>query len=384
MLLLLTALRPGEAAAECRTLPPAVPDRVGRAQIFVHGLKDKAVLRGKRDIIWGDYGDKVPNIYSMTYMAADRDPNHQHQVDWYRANHPDWVMYKCDRKSPAHSFHYDYGYDTPVDIADPAVRQYLWDANPDLAQLGSRYEADAVDNVQATNDFGRCGVWHGGVWVQRYSGGRGDPGYAHDVAAWMKWLGERVHAAGACLAANHYFGGLDLAGFKEVAAELDIIVDEHGFTRGCKPMVSDDAWRQRIALFRDLARSKPVVIIDQVCPTEAGINRAVLDWSLANYLLLKGERSYLAIVPENKYGQLQDFPELYLETGLPQGDFTVERGVYVRHFAKALALVNPSSKAAASYDLGERQWRDLDGKSLTGRLELPPGTARVLVPATPR
>ena len=36
----------------------------------------------------------------------------------------------------------------------------------------------------------------------------------------------------------------------------------------------------------------------------------MLDWSLANYLLLKGDRGYLAIVSENQYGP--GFQEIFL------------------------------------------------------------------------
>lgn len=378
----LLVLLPGAGQAECRHLPPLVPDRVGRAQIFVYGLKDRNILRGRRDIVWADAGEKIPGIYAMSYMEMDRDPEHSHDVAWYRTYHPDWLVYKCDRVSPAHEFRYEYGYDTPVDVTNPAVREYLYSVNRDMAKVDGRFEAAGIDNVTSKNLWSRCGVWHRGQWMQKYSGARIDPAYARDIAAWMKWLGDRTHEAGDCLAANHYFDGSDAEGYKEVAAQLDIIVDEHGFTRKCHPTVTDQTWLERITLFRDIARTKPVVIIDQVCPTAERITRGVLDWSLANYLLLKGDRSYLAIVSEDHYGPgFQDFPDLYLETGKPLGDFTAEAGAYARRFERALALVNPSSTATASYDLGDKEWADLDGQRYRGFLELPPGSAHVLVPA---
>jgi hypothetical protein len=59
-------------------------------------------------------------------MMTDRDPEEKHNIDWYKANHPDWVSYKNDRISPAHEFRYSFGFDTPVDVMNPAVREYLW------------------------------------------------------------------------------------------------------------------------------------------------------------------------------------------------------------------------------------------------------------------
>ena len=99
---MLAVLLPDGTQAECRNLPPPVPDRIGRAQIFVYGFKDRNILRGRRDIVWADAGEKIPGVYAMSYMEMDRDPEHSHDLAWYRTHNPDWLVYKRDRISPAH------------------------------------------------------------------------------------------------------------------------------------------------------------------------------------------------------------------------------------------------------------------------------------------
>ena len=102
--LLLLALSVLPAAGDGYSMPPAVPDRIGRAQIFDYGVKDRSALLGKRDIIWGDGGPKVPGLYTLHYMMVDRDPDKTHDLTWYQTNHPDWVVYQKDHKTVANEF----------------------------------------------------------------------------------------------------------------------------------------------------------------------------------------------------------------------------------------------------------------------------------------
>ena len=247
----------------------------------------------------------------------------------------------------------------------------------------------AVDNLESTNSWGRCGVKKDGAWVGKYSGAKVDPAYATAVADWLGWLHAEANGAGLCVAGNNYYSGRDIAGFRKTVEPLDIEVDEHGFTRNCKPMDRDQAWVDRITTFRDVARTKPVVIIDQVCPKLEQANRQVLDWSLASYLLFKGDRSYIAITSSTEYGGYYDLPELYLPVGRPLGDFENDSKLYWRRFEHAMAIVNPYSKAAATFDLGRKpfadtRWQDLDGAARTGTITLNPTSAIILMPAAER
>lgn len=55
-------------------MPPSVPARIGRLQVFTQNIQDTSVLKN-RDFIWGDtLSAKVIGPYSTSYMPSDRDP----------------------------------------------------------------------------------------------------------------------------------------------------------------------------------------------------------------------------------------------------------------------------------------------------------------------
>ena len=95
--------RPGRRLSDRHSLPPPVPDRIGRAQIFDFHIPDKSVMVGRRDFIWDARGAPMPGIYSTTYLAVDRDLNKSHNAAWLQANHPDWIVSGCDH-TPTHEY----------------------------------------------------------------------------------------------------------------------------------------------------------------------------------------------------------------------------------------------------------------------------------------
>jgi hypothetical protein len=350
---------------------------VGSAQIFDYYITNRTALIGRRDIIWGDEGPPLP-VYSMRYMTVDRDDDATHTVSWYDSQgRSDWVMRKCDG-IPAIEFDDP---NAPVDITRPETRQFLYEEAVAPAAKQHRYSAMAVDNIFSTNTFKRCGTERNGTLVRRYDGAHIDPVYTKDVADWLRWLGGRIHADGICMAGNLWYEEGDIVGFRQLAALLDIVVDEGGFTRKCKANVTDDHWLVRLRTMRDLAKEKPLIVIDYVCPHSADMTPAALDWSLANYLLLKGDRTYLAIRPlTTEKGPLYDPAQLHVKTGPADGDFTQRDGAFYRQFAQALALVNPSSTRSVTFDLGSSDgWRDLRGVAHSGRVTLSPASGLVLV-----
>jgi hypothetical protein len=199
----------------------------------------------------------------------------------------------------------------------------------------------------------------------------------------MGWLASRFHAAGMALAANHYPHLEDEAGYRLVASKIDIICDEHGYTRGGKAMLTDKKWAQYISLFADLARTKAVLVIDQLTRDPSRVTPEILDWSLANYLLMKGDRTYLAWPTEGVYGRFDNYPQLYLPIGRPLQPLSREGNVYRRRFEKVIALVNPASTAAASYRLEAGRWYDLTGLRRSGVVSLPPASGLILVGGRP-
>jgi len=436
------------AVADCK-LPPPVADRIGRVLLFLTNIADKSALVGKYDIIWTDYfykpqWAKAPGIYSMKYMMAMRDPNpfaavpnpdasdlyHKtRDLNWYQKNHSDWVLYKCpgvaeppmcqraapggSPNNPAYSCFYPNSVDhVPLDVSNPEVREFLFNANlggppftqpvkeyvgknsapmiyPSILDSGL-YDAVSVDNL-GDNEFGACGIYRDGRFVRKYSGAKVDPQFEADQVSWLSWLRRKVNTAGACLAGNDYLNADNPRGFLGIASALDIVLDEHGFTRNGRPMETGAAWRTRVNTLLALDSVKPLMIVDYVAPSVADItdggghlrDTAGVSWSIANYLLVKGDRTYLALTTDKESGADTSgvFSDLFLKLGPAQGGMQTDNTIYWRKFDNALVVVNPSADTGR-FDLGTTRWQDLAGTQRTGNLSLAPGTAAVLTSTT--
>jgi len=425
--------------ADCTKLPAPVADRIGRVVLALDHVPNKTVLAGKYDIIWADYfykpgWAKLPGTYSIKYMTVDRDPNPNARVPnpaadgytksrdlrWYHRNHPNWVVYKCPDlpepklcerpamdsgpNNPAYQCFFPNSVDyMPLDITNPSVREFLFDANlggepylppfkgyiahtakpvsyPSILSSGF-YDAVGVDNLANLNSFGECGIYEGGKFVRRYSGGASDSSFLRARIAWINWLGKHVRAAGLCLAGNDYFTTRYAAEFLEIASTLDIVVDEHGFTRDSGPLEVGAAWLTRVATLRKLTKSgKPLIDIEYVSPTTTEPKtRENLLWALANYLLVKADRTYLALSsPKEGPDPAKSYPELFIETGAPTEEMQTNGTLYWRHFQKALAVVNPSPKAD-NLGLGQQTWHGLYGDTFSGSVLVGSATALVLI-----
>jgi hypothetical protein len=116
-------------------------------------------------------------------------------LTWWVANHPSWIMYECDKTTPA-----GLGVEQLItlDITNPDVigMQSVcfciwWDSNlfneewqfTNFAQtaLNLGYNGMAADNFALGNAVGSCGKWDNGQWVQMYNGGWADDTYVQYV-----------------------------------------------------------------------------------------------------------------------------------------------------------------------------------------------------------
>jgi hypothetical protein len=359
-------------------LPAAVDDRIGRAQIFM-GSNDPLQLIGKRDYIWGgsraSFG--LPGIYASVYLPNDRDFDRTHTLSWYQANHPSWVSYQCDGTTPANEFQYSFGYYTPVDVSNLDVRNYLYDSVK-ASMAGVRPNGISLDNVEPLNSWKRCGVREGGAFVKKYSGSLVDWNYTNDVRNWMEWATQRAHRDGLCTSANITYRESYDTQFLTVANAVDIAIDEGGFLRNCN-FVSDLASRLKVMSL--IAKTKSLVVINQACQSAKELTPSIVDASLANYLLVKGNHSYfyLGSIDNAEGGAgLLDFPQLYETVGRPTEEMQIFNEVYFRHFENAIAVVNLSSTPYV-IDLGNRQWQGFDGNVYSGKVTVAPNSGHVFI-----
>jgi hypothetical protein len=156
-------------AAGC-TLPTGVSTRFGRGQIFDVSIPNLSVLNGTRDTLWfNSTGNSAPAAtYSGFYIEGDRTPYIyvSHNLAWYEANDPTWIVYRPDRTTPAWEFCNTLtvaacdtaGYTTPVAIWLAAVQTFLEGADIQSAINAGIFQSISVDNADTVNAFMKAGT----------------------------------------------------------------------------------------------------------------------------------------------------------------------------------------------------------------------------------
>jgi hypothetical protein len=396
--------------------PPEVPkviDRIGLAASFNVSAQDPSAP--KYDLLW-TFG--VPTSTSRPmggfYVPHNREPlgvpgepprfgaEEHHPVAWYRANHPDWLVYKNDRATLAASFEYRTAagqpyHLPPIDITNPAVREYIWDRRIAPALLEG-YRLISFDNGGPFNTELRAGVKPTpGGWRQLFRGTTTtDPAYVRAVRDWLDSMRRRIHAAGARAGMNMDYGKGYEAEFLSVAGAADIVMNEGSFVnqRCAKddfhyqddvPGRPDpDVWTARFTMFRQIARERGLVLAH---PCTGQAQPAVVSWAIANYLLVRGERTFLVLQQgatwETTRSLVVERPEFAVPIGAPAGEPTRIPGtkLWSRAYTNGLVLVNPSATTAHSTTLPAGAYRDLEGAVKQGRIAVPPTTGLVLVAA---
>lgn len=136
-----------------------------------------------------------PGAVVSWYITYDRDP-HQKNLSWYVENHPTWVTYQCDGKTPAWTFGQEGPGSVPINIFDPEVLAWqLQYIDSTITEKSQWMDAIAWDNFGLQN--GKiCGVMDKqGKFVQMFNG-TNDPKYAARVADWSTKMGAALHTRG--------------------------------------------------------------------------------------------------------------------------------------------------------------------------------------------
>lgn len=352
-------------------LPPVVVDRIGTAQIFTFGTTEKKRL-AERDFIWGDNDRATDLSYRTRYVPYDREPDKTRDLAWYQQHAPQSVARRCDHE-PAVTYRYDWGFLTPLDITNPEVRSSIFERYVRPAKAAG-FDGIAFDNVTGNNESKRCGISRGAQWVPMFSGSVLDRAFTEAVRDWVAWMREQAHAIGLSAAINLFYYVRDPEAFAIVAREADIVVDEGGYTRDCAPRLLGGDWVRRFLIMRQVARERALVTIDQACADFAKMPPAIVEWSLVNYHLERGERSYLALVGYGEYGRFLDRPELHIRLGRAVEDAAEAGGLWVRRYERGGVALNPGGEPAP-LELPEGQWQRLDGTRISGAVLLRPGEA---------
>lgn len=358
-------------------------------QSFDYHIKDPASIAKYYDFVWGAAPDKVaafragnPNIFLSYYISFFRDTgtfldqDTHHNLNYWKTTHPDWILYQCDRTTPAYEDNQTNV--VPFDFSNPDL--ITWQVQTYALPASKRgYDAIAADNLNMENLIGACGSYKNGQWVQRYSGKSDDPQWRADVLTWVARMQLALHALQHPLALvpNLSLGFLspDDPIVQQVMGHIDGVLDEGGFTNYSHGYLTDDKWVETVQFIKNVQKQhKSYYVINEFL----SIGRDEIQWALASYLMGKEHAAAISIVGKQEYGKDLRYPEYNAEIGNPTDEMYQGQGVYWRDYTHGLSLVNPSSRQMYSVKLPGR-YTDLYGNTVGQMITLPPHSGVVLL-----
>ena len=382
------------------------------------------------DFVWGATEAHVaawraspqPGAVLAKYIPFCRDPiapQHQNQsgpsppasgLPWWQARHPELVLYRCDRTTPAWECFAGEGCShayVPLDLAQPAALAYQLEAAVRPARAAG-YSAIGLDNYGLSNSWAACGSFSGpgGAWVQRYSGAAADAQYRADVLGWTARAVAAIHAEGLLVIPNFSDQGADgLA----VGQLVDGLLAEAGFAEWNPvpntssfdtppPMTTPAKFAKQVGFVRQLQRAGVgyFAINEWGAGADYGLNpaevpynisgaahRSVRQFVVAAFLMVNGGACGIFLSCIQCYGNFSTWPEYAYgaAVGHPLGEPAKDTGtgVWARAYSGGLALVNPSNDAAQSVLLPSGSWKDLYGGPVASPVQLPMASGLVLL-----
>jgi Hypothetical glycosyl hydrolase family 15 len=320
---------------------------------------------------------------------------------WLKAHHPNWILWKVNSRgvptAPASST-WDPG--PIVDFTNPAVQKY-WMVHYIAPYLKAGFDGIAWDHTIAYNPYGAAGHFDPRHrFIRQYSGSTAD----------MRWDRAQTRALGDLLQRARSID--PKVQFAQVAPfdcyylptamlflplrYLDTVGDEEGYTwwGDPKPWITsspgtycNNRWLDKTTSYIRLQKAgKHLVLINaapvHVYPYITDTNRkarAVLEWALANYLLVKYSHTYFWFGGNQQYGYpIFEQREDLADVGRATGDTRPYQGVYARWFTKGMALVNPSPFEPFTATLQRGEYEDLYGQYVN-RVTMRPHSGLVLV-----
>lgn len=303
------------------------------------------------------------------YLPFDVDPYPQTYpgnslTDWQQT-HPDWLVYRCDRVTPASFGYGNTNTNVPLDFSNPAVR--AWQVEQAAALLRGGAQGIALDDFNFTNYAGRCGVYRNGAWTPLGYPRRGriNGRFTADMMTFLADISHQVtqEFPTAKIAVNMSPSGSGLRDVEAVTPFIDTDFDEAGFTGYGAQNLSGSAWRQEVRALQYLNEHGKAVDVNGIvaASSDRAVTRAEANWVLANYLLVKGKRTYTYIYAGNHtgfgsspsgYASFYDRRMYHLPIGYPTSPIVPYGGVYARGYSNGITIVNPSPRNPQTVSLG--------------------------------
>lgn len=361
-------------------------------QIFSYNINNAADIAKYYDFVWGADQDQLaafhsgnPNIMLSYYFPFHRDSGtftnmdlgKSHDLAYWKNLHPDWILYQCDRTTPAFE---DNNPNMPLAFSNPALVD--WQVQT-YAQPASEagYDAIAADNVNLENLYGACGYYQNGKWVQRYTGQSDDPQWRADIVSWATRMQSALHALKHPLALVINFGLGSIAPndtyVQQLIRHTDGILDEGSFTNYGNGYITDDNWVQLVNLIKEVqSLKKPYYSIDEF--STKSLSHDQIQWALSSYLMGKDHLATIFISASQQYGSDLRYPEYNANIGTPEGDMYKDQLVYWRKYSNGLVVVNPSSSSSYSVQISG-SYVDSYGNHIGKDLTLQPHSGMLLL-----
>lgn len=338
------------------------------------------------EIVWGTSKPSAwkvgnSNIVTSSYAPFDGDFTTTHDLAWWKAAHPDWVLYRCDRKRLA-----GLGglRNIPLDISNPAVvRWQMHTYAPGIESAG--YDAIAEDLVGLNNVNAGCGVFIKGRWVQRFTGQKSDHAWSQAVIAWHRYAHSYLHGLSRpiMIGANHVPENRPYGDAEEKAllANIDFEHDESSFTDYGNGFASPAKFSLIVQWMKYIqTRGKPYLVDDKW--NVQHLTTRQFDWSVATYLMGKYHHASLFVDHLPGYGYEYWYPQYHSAIGSPCGDMQPDPlhvDVYTRKFTGAFVIVNASSTSSYLVVLPRGSYVSIDGLKISSPLKMAPDDSQVLL-----
>lgn len=394
MLTLVPLPTPGTAYTDLAGARPFIDtfNNIHLFESFDYNIPDPAAVAKYYDFVWGAAVDHVqairagnPKIFIAYYIPFHRDsgtfarPDAIHDLSYWQANHPDWVLYKCDRVTPA----YEFGDpNIPLDFSNPALISWQIQMYAQMASQ-SGYDGIAADNLSLQNYYGACGVYVNGKWKQLYSGQPDDPQWRENVLVWTARIQQALHSLSHPLALipNFSLGNIPPSDpiVQQIIHHVDGVLDEDGFTDDARGDLSGNKWVQLVQLMESVQQQhKPFYLVNQF--NSAAVDSNEIQWALASYLMGKEHSAALFISTYQAYGRDTRYYEYAAQVGSPSGPMYKAQNVYWRNYSRGISIANPNATQSYTVSLNSaHSYVSLYGFAVGPQVTLPPRTGMVLL-----
>jgi len=348
------------------------------------------------------------NLNALIYTPFDTDATGSglnEPTSWWLANHPDWILYECDRSTIA----YVGGLSgVPLDISNPAVIKYQMSLLGGFAEANG-YNGVAADIVSLDNNTGHvdsghggCGVWQANhtVWVQKFSGAKSDPAWATAAIGWVTSAHAALHnprtysrplALAINTAVNGYVAPVNGVGGdpgeRAIIGNADIVLNESGFA-DWGGYVSDHGLVNAVG-WMEYAQSlgEGTLVADDWNRQHQPPTIPQLDYSIATYLMGKEQAAALYVGSNSMYGKENYYPQYHAAVGTacapmyggPSDPPFTGEDVFFRKYSGALAVVNVSAKKTYVVKLPKSSYTSIEGGQVKSPLSILPDTGYVLL-----